>query len=98
MNQHSPRENLMRTLRVFLASVILIWGGTGSVLADAAISITEKAALQATMQTHINRQLVKGAYLHLKKICWQDQKALSDFSASDHFASRQIFRSLFGFS
>jgi hypothetical protein len=57
----------MRSLRVFLASVILIWGGGGTVLADAAISITEKAALQATMQTHINRQLVEGVYLHLKK-------------------------------
>lgn len=67
MLKHSPRENLMSTLRVFLASVILIWCGTGSVLADAVISITEKAALQATMQTHFNRQLVKGAYLHLKK-------------------------------
>jgi hypothetical protein len=35
--------------------------------ADQAIGLSEKAMLQATMQKHIDDQLINGAYLHLDK-------------------------------
>ena len=54
-------------LRVLLTSVVLTLGAAATDATANNIGIAEKAALQATMQRHINRQLVDGAYLHLIK-------------------------------
>ena len=55
----------MRLLRVSFTLVAVGFLFVSSALAKPSVSISEKTALQAAMQRHIDRSLVNGAYLHM---------------------------------
>lgn len=54
-------------MKIFVMALVFAVGTSAAVAAADKISITDKAILQATMQRHISKRLVDGAYLHLKK-------------------------------
>ncbi len=51
--------------RYFTALTIMLAVCLAATQAQAAVGISDKAALQAAMQQHIDRNLVEGAYLYL---------------------------------
>ncbi|WP_420566117.1 hypothetical protein [Thalassobaculum sp.] len=57
----------MNALRTILLVAALLGLGTGPALAEASPTLTEKAALQAAMQRHIDRSMVDGVILHLDR-------------------------------
>lgn len=56
--------NAMRTI-LLIAALLGLGAGPGS--AETALSLNEKAVLQAAMQRHIDRSLVDGAILYLDR-------------------------------
>lgn len=57
----------MNALRTILLVAALLGLGTGPAFAEASPTLTEKAALQAAMQRHIDRSMVDGVILHLDR-------------------------------
>lgn len=57
----------MNALRTILLVAALLGLGTGPAFAEASPKLTEKAALQAAMQRHIDRSMVDGVILHLDR-------------------------------
>ncbi|MDA0656092.1 MAG: hypothetical protein O2912_06785 [Proteobacteria bacterium] len=56
----------MMNFRAITRGLVCALFFTAPAFAGATISISEKAQLQASMQTHIDRNLVNGAYLYVK--------------------------------
>lgn len=64
----------MNTIRTILLVAALLGLGAGSASAEGSPSLTEKAALQAAMQRHIERTLVDGLLLHLDRSSGEVQR------------------------
>jgi hypothetical protein len=55
-------------IRVFYLVLTLAVASMSPAFAEQKIGVSEKAQLQASMQTYIDRRLVKGAYLSLDRV------------------------------
>ncbi|SDF65775.1 MULTISPECIES: hypothetical protein [Thalassobaculum] len=64
----------MNAIRTILLVAALLGLGAGPASAETSPSLTEKAALQAAMQRHIDRTLVDGAILHLDRASGEVQR------------------------
>jgi hypothetical protein len=64
----------MTAIRVTLLAAALFWLGTAAASAGTPPTLTEKAALQAAMQRHIDRSTVDGVILHLDRTSGEVQR------------------------